>query len=245
MDEPAPRASRAVLFGASGGIGGALARALVASGRYATIYAGARRADAINMPGVIPFAFDLTDETSIAAAAAMIGAPVDLVIVASGILQDPAHGIAPEKSLRAIDPVAMARVFAVNSIGPALIAKYFLPLLARNGRSMFAALSARVGSISDNRLGGWHAYRASKAALNMLITNFAVDLKRTRPEAIAVALHPGTVATSLSADFRSGLAPGQLQSADTCAAHLLSIIETLQPEDSGGFFAWDGQRIGF
>lgn len=197
-------------------------------------------------PRVQPFAFDLKDDATIAAAAASVAAvgQPDMVFVATGIL----HGgdsWGPEKAFRAIDAARMADVFAINAIGPALIARHFLPLLPRQRRAVFAALSARVGSISDNRLGGWHAYRASKAALNMLIVNFAIELKRSRPEAIAVALHPGTVATDLSADFRSGLAPGQLQSADDCAAQLLAVLDGLRPEDSGGFFAWNGQRIGY
>lgn len=149
----------------------------------------------------------------------------------------------PEKTLRAIQPEAMARMFAVNTIGPALIAKHWLPRLPKDRRAVFAVLSARVGSIGDNRLGGWHGYRASKAALNMLIANFAIEMRRTHPLAVIVALHPGTVATGLSRPFQSGVAPGQLFSPETSAAHLLDVIDRLTPEDSGGFFAWDGTRI--
>lgn len=233
----------AVVLGASGGIGRALVEALAASGRYGRIHAGGRQLPGDLPPGVDPFTFDLTDEASIAEAAQRIGGPVDLVLVASGVLQDLGRAISPEKSVRAIDGAAMAHVFAVNTIGPALIAKHFLPLLPRDGRSVFAALSAKVGSIADNRLGGWHSYRASKAALNMLIVNFAIELKRTHPHAIVAALHPGTVATDLSQPFRRGLAPEQLFTPEVAAGHLLRVIETLGPRDSGGLFAWDGARL--
>lgn len=245
MADPADRPLRAVIFGAQGGIGAAFVDALVADPRYGDIYAGARAPRADARPHVQPFGFDLRDEASIAGAAATIGAPIDLLIIATGILQDPQHGVAPEKSLRAIDPSAMAHVFAINSIGPALIAKHMLPLLARDRPARLAALSARVGSISDNRIGGWHAYRASKAALNMLIANIAIELRRSRPQAIAVALHPGTVATPLSADFRSGLRPGQLKTPNESATRLLAVLDGLKAEDSGGLFAWDGERLGF
>ena len=183
----------------------------------------------------MPFAFDLTDEASIAAAATLIGT-VDLCIVATGELH------APEKSWSMQSADAYARAFAVNATGPALIGKYMLPHLARDRRSVFAALSARVGSVSDNRLGGWHAYRASKAALNMIVRNFANELAARNPSAIAVTLHPGTVATELSAPFvgsRATLTPAQ------SAEALLATLAPLTPADSGGLFAWDGQRIAY
>lgn len=233
----------AVVFGASGGIGRALVHALAASHRFAAIHAGGRHMPADLPAGTHGFAFDLADEAGIAAAVADIEGEIGLAIVASGVLSDPGEGIAPEKTWRAIDPVAMARVFAVNAIGPALVAKHVLPRLARGRRSVFAVLSARVGSIGDNRLGGWHSYRASKAALNMLVANFAIELRHRRPEAIAVALHPGTVATGLSAPFQAGVPADRLFPAAVSAGHLLAVIDRLGPEDSGGFFAWDGTRL--
>lgn len=196
------------------------------------------------MPGATSFAFDLTDEASIAAAAAEIGADgqFDLVIAATGLLHDgDAHR--PEKSWSMQSADAYARAFAINATGPALIGKHFLPLLARDRRSVFAAISARVGSISDNRLGGWHAYRASKAALNMIVRNFAIELATRNRHAIAVALHPGTVATALSAPFQRGVAPDKLFAADFAAQRLLATIEELEPENSGALIAWDGQTI--
>lgn len=233
---------RAVVFGASGAIGEALVTTLLANGAR-TVHAGARRAVAAGDPRVHPFAFDLLDEASISAAATRIAAdgPPDLVFVATGILHGAGWG--PEKSWRALDAERMAEVFAINTAGPALIAKHFLPLLPRDSRSIFAALSARVGSIGDNRFGGWHSYRASKAALNMLMRNFAIELAPRAPGAIIAALHPGTVDSALSAPFQRGVAPGKLFSPAQSAGYLLDVLEGLTPADSGGCFAWDGKRI--
>ena len=235
--------SQAVIFGASGGIGAALAEAVVASGRYQRVWAGSRTGSAAPT-GAAPFAFDLPDEASIARAASAIGPEVTLAIVATGILSD-GPDFQPEKTFKAQDPAAYARAFAINTTGPALIGKHFLPLLPRRERAVFAALSARVGSISDNRLGGWHAYRASKAALNMVLRNFAIELGRTHPQAVIAALHPGTVTTDLSAPF-TGMREGQrLFTPDEAAGYLLDVIDGLTPDDSGQAFAWDGQSITF
>jgi NAD(P)-dependent dehydrogenase (short-subunit alcohol dehydrogenase family) len=233
---------QAVVFGASGGIGGAIVTLLAADPSIARIYAGSRRPAALADAKLVPFAFDLTDEASIAGAAARVEGAVDLVFVATGLLHRPG-GPSPEKALRALDGAAMAELFAVNTIGPALIAKYFAPLLPRDRRGVFAALSARVGSIADNRLGGWHSYRASKAALNMLMVNLAIELRRTHPQAIVAALHPGTVDTELSAPFQRGVAPEKLFDADRSAGYLLDVLDKLTVGDSGGLFAWDGARI--
>lgn len=181
---------------------------------------------------------DITDESSIAATAARIG-PVDAVIVATGLLHDGQQ--APEKTYRALDAAALARSFAVNGIGPALVAKHFLPLLPRDRRGVFAALSAKVGSISDNRLGGWYAYRASKAALNQLIRTASIELRRTHPQAICVGLHPGTVDTRLSAPFQRGVP--DLFTPERSAAALLEVLDSLTPEQSGRLWAWDGREI--
>ena len=233
--------SCAAVFGAGGGIGGALAAALARSGRFGAVHGGSRRDDAAMADGVTPFRFDLGDERSIADALDAMPQAPDTIIVATGLLHDGARGIAPEKTLRAIDPAAMAHVFALNTIGPALIAKHALPRLPRDRRGVFAVLSARVGSIGDNRLGGWHAYRASKAALNMLVANFAIEMQRSHPHAVIAALHPGTVESALSAPFRGSAK--RLFTPETSAEHLLRVIDGLAPQDSGGFFAWDGARI--
>jgi NAD(P)-dependent dehydrogenase (short-subunit alcohol dehydrogenase family) len=154
-------------------------------------------------------------------------------------------GTGPEKSLKQITAQGLAEQFAINAIGPALVAQAFLPLLPRDRRAVFAVLSARVGSIEDNRLGGWHGYRAAKAALNMLVRNFAIELARSHPQAIVVGLHPGTVDTALSAPFQKGVAPERLFTPASAAARLLDTLDGLTPQDSGGLFAWDGSRIPF
>lgn len=247
MNSPSPalpQALRCAVFGASGGIGGALADALAARADVAEVHAGSRRGDTPGVGKVRPFAFDLQDEASIATACAGIGGPLDMVLIATGRLTR-ADGTGPEKSYRALSADGMAELFAVNTIGPALIAKHTLPLLQRDRRAVFAALSARVGSIADNRLGGWHAYRASKAALNMLVKNLALELARTHPQAIAVTLHPGTVDTGLSAPFQRGVAEGKLFTPAFSAGALLGVLMGLTPADSGGLFAWDGARVPF
>lgn len=224
--------SLAVVIGAGGGIGSALVDRLEQSGRFAQVIGLSRRNDD----------FDLEDETSIARAAesvAAAGAP-RLVFIATGVLHS---GQTPERSLKALSADHLMRDYRVNAIGPALVAKHFLPLMPRDRRAVFAALSARVGSIGDNRLGGWHAYRASKVALNMLLRNIAIEAGRTHPEAIIVGLHPGTVATGLSEPFQKGVSPERLFTPDLSAMHLIKVLDGLEARDSGGVFAWDGQRI--
>lgn len=240
MDSNTASLGPAVVFGTSGAIGRALAARLAASGVYSSVWGGSRSEPGDVPPGVIPFRFDPADEASLSAISASLPAPPALVLVATGLLHDPARGIAPEKSWKALDGAAMAEVFAANTIAPALIAKHMLPLLPRDRRAVFAVLSARVGSIGDNRLGGWHSYRASKAALNMLVRNFAIELRRSHPQALAVALHPGTVDSRLSAPFQRGVAAGKLFSPDQSAGYLLDVLDRLTPGDSGGLYAWDG-----
>ena len=233
MNEAADSPGRriAVVIGA-GGIGGALAEALRDAAAYDEVLTFGRRSTP---------ALDLLDEASIAACARWLaarGAP-ELVIDATGILHGAA--MAPEKSWRELDPATLAQAFAINAIGPALLMKHFLPILPRDRRAVFATLSAKVGSIGDNRLGGWYAYRASKAALNQLVRTASIELRRSRPQAICVALHPGTVDTGLSAPFaKSGL---QVQAPAEAAARLLAVIERLGPGDSGEFFDHRGEPV--
>ena len=234
---------RAVLFGAGGGIGAALARQLAAGPAYDEVWLGALLAlPAPASPKARIFAFDSDDEASLAAAAQTIGGELDLVFVATGLLHREGTPL-PEKSYRSLDPAMMAELYSANAIGPAMIAKHFLPLLPRSRRAVFAVLSARVGSIGDNRLGGWHSYRAAKAALNMLTANFAIELSRSHPQAVVAALHPGTVDTPLSRPFQRGLPAGQVKDADTAAKALLATLDRLTPEQSGGLYAWDGTRL--
>ncbi|MFN7056444.1 SDR family NAD(P)-dependent oxidoreductase [Hyphomonas sp.] len=232
----------AVVFGSSGGVGRALAEALVARGGYARVFAVSRSGAGVE--GAEALEADFLDEAALARAAEVIGAggPVGLCIVASGILSD-GEGLQPEKSYRQQSKEAFERVFAANTIAPALIAKHMLPLMPRAERSVFAALSARVGSITDNRLGGWHAYRASKAALNMLVRNYAIEQARRAPGAICVGLHPGTVDTGLSKPFQSGVSKEKLFTPEVSAGYLLDVIDRLGPEDSGKCFDWAGKEV--
>jgi NAD(P)-dependent dehydrogenase (short-subunit alcohol dehydrogenase family) len=223
----------AVVIGASGGIGGALREAIDEEGAFDTIHAFSRSATGT----------DLTDEASIAAAAAIVakGPAPTLIIVATGLLHEDGNG--PEKAMQELDPAWLARNFAVNTIGPALVAKHFLPLMPRTGRTVFAVLSARIGSIADNKLGGWYGYRASKAALNMMIRTLAIEEKRRNDRSIVVALHPGTVDTDLSRPFRGNSAPGMLFDPSRAAVQLLDLIDGLKAPDTGKHFAWDGAEI--
>ncbi len=234
-----------VVVGASGGIGGALTNILSASPAVARIIACSRSGSVSDHTKVRHQRLDLEDELTIVRAADAVradGGALDLVFLASGILHDDG-ALRPEKTWRALDGAALERVYRINAVGPALVAKHFLPLLARDRKSVFAALSARVGSISDNRLGGWHAYRASKAALNMLLRTLSIELARANPRAICVGLHPGTVDTALSAPFQAGVPEGKLFTPERAAAHLLEVINGLGPDDSGKVLAWDGKPV--
>jgi NAD(P)-dependent dehydrogenase (short-subunit alcohol dehydrogenase family) len=222
----------AVVYGASGAIGRSLVVALQAQPAFRRVIGFARRGDS---------PIDLLDESSLVQAAEYAAAAGDirLAIDATGFLHDATQ--APEKTWRELDPAHLARSFALNATGPALIMKHLLPRLPATGKSAFATLSARVGSIGDNQLGGWYGYRASKAALNQFVRTAAVELRRRRPEAICVALHPGTVASGLSAPFaKSGL---DVQSPSVAAGRLLAVVDGLAAADSGGFFDHRGQAV--
>ncbi|HEX6145041.1 MAG TPA: SDR family NAD(P)-dependent oxidoreductase [Geminicoccaceae bacterium] len=239
-------AIKAVVIGASGGIGGALTEALAMDPRVDRILALSRSGRVPAATKVEAGRLDAEDGPDVLAAAELARdrlGEIDLVLVATGVLQDEARGIRPERTWRTIDPDAMARVFMTNTIAPALVLKHILPLLARDRKSVAGVLSARVGSIADNRLGGWHSYRASKAALNMLIRCFALELRRNNPGALCIGLHPGTVATPLSAPFQASVDAAKLFTPAFAAERLLDVIDRLGPADSGGVFAWDGARI--
>jgi len=244
-------AAGAVVVGASGGLGAAFVERLVARGDHSTVLALSRSGPpepeattSANGVPVLRARIDVTDEASIRAAAVLARglAPPRLVIVATGLLHAP-DGLRPEKSLAMLDPARLARLFAVNATGPALVAKHLLPLMPREGRAVFAAVSARVGSISDNRLGGWYGYRASKAALNMLLRTTAIEWARTAREGVCVGLHPGTVDTALSQPFQSNVADGKLFTPEHSASMLLEVLDRLGPADSGKVFAWDGTEV--
>ena len=223
----------AVVIGASGGIGAALQAALADEGRAAGVVGLSRT----TQPAV-----ELTDEASIAAAAAHVaalGIAPRRILVASGVLEG--EGAQAEKSWSQLSAASLARTFAVNAIGPALLMKHFLPLLPRRGPSVFAVLSARVGSIGDNRLGGWYGYRASKAALNQLVRTASVELRRRNPQAICVALHPGTVRTRLSAPHRTDHLT--VRDPPEAARMLLEVIERLEPQHSGLLLDYRGDPL--
>ena len=235
---------RVAVIGASGGIGRAMVEQLAQRADVEQIYALSRSGAAFDSEKVHEMSLDLEREDSIRAAAteiSEISAP-DQVILTAGILSE-GDSLKPEKSLRQQERDAFERVFAINTIGPALVAKHFIPILPRKSRAVFAALSARVGSSSDNRIGGWHAYRASKAALNMLIRNYAIEQARRNDQFIAVSLHPGTVDTALSKPFQSGVPEKQLFSPNQSAAYLLSVIDALTPDQAGKAFDWAGKEI--
>jgi NAD(P)-dependent dehydrogenase (short-subunit alcohol dehydrogenase family) len=226
----APRS--AVVIGASGGIGAALVAAFreedVPVRGFARSFTGADH-------------LDLAEESSIAAAATSLDGTPDLVFVATGLLHENDHG--PEKSVSALDPAWLARQYAINAIGPALAAKHFLPRMPKARRCVFAVLSARVGSISDNKLGGWYGYRAAKAALNQFVRSLAIEERRRNDRAIIVGLHPGTVDTGLSKPFQANVRADQLFTPDRAAAQLLDVLDGLKVTDSGKLFGWDGAEI--
>ena len=245
-----PGDGAALVQGASRGIGLQFVRMLLDAGRFERVVATCRDPDAaealqaIEDPRLAVVALDVTDAASIEAAAERVrelDVPIRLLLNVAGVLHD--EVAAPEKKLEDLDADALHHVFAVNAIGPALVLKAFRPLLARRGRVVVAALSARVGSIGDNRLGGWYAYRASKAALNQLLHTAAIELGRRNRNAIVIALHPGTTDTGLSQPFQANVPDEQLFSTERACRQLLEVIDGLDENDSGGFRAWDGTPI--
>ena len=229
------------MVGASGGIGAALVAELLGDDTYETVFALSRTAARISEGKLRRLPVDVTDEASIAKAAQELTGAVRLVIVATGTLHGP--GMRPEKTFRALDADTLLESYKVNAVGPALVAKHILPLMRAPGRSVFAALSARVGSIGDNRSGGWHGYRASKAALNMIIRNLAIETSRRTPDLVCVGLHPGTVDTALSQPFQGNVPDSRLFTPAYSASRLLAVIDGLTTADSGSVLAWDGATV--
>jgi NAD(P)-dependent dehydrogenase (short-subunit alcohol dehydrogenase family) len=239
----------AVLIGASGGIGQAMLAQLLAEPRVSRVYAFARRIpDAVKQQAsthsdrLSLHSIDLSREESIAACAEQLKAATpNLVLITTGLLH--AEDSLPEKSWRNLEADYFQKQMQINALAPALLAKHLIPLLPKDQRAVFAALSARVGSIGDNRLGGWYSYRASKAALNMLLRCTAIEAKRRWPKLVVAGLHPGTVDTPLSQPFQARVPDGKLFTPAFSARSLLQVIDGLTPADSGNVYAWDGQLI--
>lgn len=237
-----------LVVGAGQGIGLGFVRQLLESDRANPIYATYRNPDSellqIADSRLHCLALDTTDETQIAAVVQKIQAETSAlhcVINCVGVLHD--GTMQPEKSLRQLNADQLLHYFQVNSIGAVLLAKHIQPLLKHRDRALFATISAKVGSIGDNQLGGWYGYRASKAALNMFMRNVAIEYKRTCPRAIIVTLHPGTTDTELSRPFQRNVPPEKLFSIERTVQQLLTVMDSLQETDSGEFFSWNGDRL--
>ena len=240
----------ALVAGASRGIGLALVRKLLSSRDTRRVYASYRQAStsqdllAINDSRLVTVSVDITDPSELKALADTLrsnGDQPDLVINAAGILHE--QGIRPEKALGQCRQESLSRLFMVNSIGPLLLAKSIIPLMPKTGKSHFAVLSAMVGSITDNRLGGWYGYRASKAALNQFMRTLAIECRRSHPGLCVTAIHPGTTDTSLSQPFQSNVKPGKLYTTAQTAERIVRVVGAGQPEQSGRFVNWDGETL--
>ncbi|MEO5624997.1 MAG: SDR family NAD(P)-dependent oxidoreductase [Dokdonella sp.] len=248
------RAAHVLVTGASSGIGLGLVRELVVNQHVATVTAVSRHAGAnealaelgsrCDRDRLHTIDADLTDETATAAMVERVRARHDrlhLVVNAAGMLHDDA--LRPERSINQLTLDALQRSFAINAFAPILLGRALMPLLDRDEGSVFASISARVGSIGDNWLGGWYAYRAAKAAQNQLIRTFSIELSRRNPKACCLLLHPGTVDTPLSVPFQTNVPAEKLFSVERASQQLLQIIAACTPADSGRFIAWDGRDV--
>ena len=230
------------IIGSSGAIGRAFLDAYIADKEVSNIYSISRTEVESNDERIIHINIDVTDEVSVKAAASKIGENrLDKLIVATGILHTELFG--PEKSIKDIKIENFVKIFSVNAFGPALIGKYFLPLMKKDKKSIAAFLSARVGSISENKLGGWYSYRASKSALNQIIKNFSIESKRTNPAGIIIGLQPGTVKSKLSEPFQKNVKKGKLLLPKDSVKSLIKVIESVMQNDSGKIFDWKGEEI--
>ena len=230
------------VIGSSGAIGRAFLDAYIQDKDILNIYSISRTEVELNDERIIHINIDVTDEVSVKAAASKIGENrLDKLIVATGILHTELFG--PEKSIKDIKIENFVKIFSVNAFGPALIGKYFLPLMKKDKKSIAAFLSARVGSISENKLGGWYAYRASKSALNQIIKNFSIEAKRTNPTGIIIGLQPGTVKSKLSEPFQKNVKKGKLLLPKDSVKSLIRVIESVMQNDSGKIFDWKGEEI--
>jgi len=249
-DTSAPQPRIAVVIGASRGIGLAVTLALLENPLLQRVYASYRQTPgaaallSIDGPRLLTFQLDVGNEADIFKLAELIrqnGDQPDLIMHCAGILHE--SGVQPEKSLGQCEASAISRVFQVNSIGPLMLAKALIPLMPRRRAAHFAVLSAMVGSISDNRLGGWYAYRASKAALNQFMRTLAIECQRSHPGLCITAIHPGTTDTALSRPFQANVKAGKLYTPGQSATRILKVVGASGPGQSGQFVNWDGAPI--
>jgi len=242
-DRRVPSMRNIAVIGSSGAIGRAMIEHLSSLYPEATVNAYSRTPPTFANPQINSYKIDYDSEQAISLAADTASQlePLDLVFVATGKLHD--QDLMPEKSVRDLSAQKFLDLFTVNTVTPALIAKYFIPKMATDRLATFAALSARVGSISDNYLGGWYSYRASKAALNMIIKNLAIETARRNKLATIVSLHPGTVESDLSKPFQANVPAGKLFTPAYAAEKLCQVLVNLSPEQTGKCFAWDGNEI--
>ena len=232
------------IIGSSGAIGNSICEVLLNEYPIKKLYKFSRKIQTKDTDKIKNIVIDIEDETSIKESVKHIPGDVkfDLIFVATGLLHNE-NEIFPEKSIKDINTDMFKKVLLVNAIGPALIGKYFIPLMKKDIKSVFAFLSAKVGSISDNKIGGWYSYRASKAALNQIIKNFSIEIRRNNNNAIFVGLQPGTVKSFLSKPFQKNKNKQTLFTPEDSAKKLLKVINSLDYEDSGKLFSWNGEEI--
>ena len=233
---------KVAVIGSSGAIGSAFVDHYINDQSINSIFSFSRSSIGIDNNKVKHFSIDIENENSVQDAAKSVEEiNFDEIIIASGLLHTNEFG--PEKSIKDLKADNILKILNVNTVGPAIIGKHFLPLLNKNNKSVMAFLSARVGSISENKLGGWYAYRASKSALNQIIKTFSIELKRTNPKAIIIGLQPGTVDSELSAPFKRSVSKNKLFSAEYSASQVLGVIERVDESSSGNLISWDGEII--
>ena len=232
-----------VVIGASGALGAEFVNQFAKDENVKHVFAFARSKTTFDHDKVSTYFIDLEDETSIKEAATNCPNNIDRVIVATGLLHD--QSLMPEKSLRDLSQEKFQTLFTINTIGPALLAKYFLPKLNKEKKSIFAAISARVGSISDNKLGGWYAYRASKAALNMVLKNASIEIARSNKNAIILGLHPGTVDSNLSKPFQGAVQENKLFTPQYSVTKMCEVLHNAKLDDSGSVIDFNNIKIDF
>ena len=232
------------IIGSSGAIGNSICEVLLNEYPIKKLYKFSRKIQTKDTDKIKNIVIDIEDENSIKESVKHIPGDVkfDLIFVATGLLHNE-NEIFPEKSIKDINIEMFQKVLLVNAIGPALIGKYFIPFLKKDNKSVFAFLSAKVGSISDNKIGGWYSYRSSKAALNQIIKNFSIEIRRNNNNAIFVGLQPGTVKSFLSKPFQKNVNKQKLFTPEDSAKNLLKVINSLDYEDSGKLFSWNGEEI--